>query len=718
MINKIDLRKAISSIAISNAKRNTIYKAFSDLDSITKEEFDLVKSDISKVVESMLTKDTVGKANGVASLDSNGSVPIEQLGNIDITLFLIVRELPTDDIKSNKIYLVPNQNGKGDNVYVEYLYVEGVWEKVGEFKPEVDLSHIEAKLETKANITDVNNRFDDLSNHCFKLGYTGGISAPFSLIHRFGQKIQLLNNDEVYTYGDISSVLEEDTEYYIYDKTINSFIKTTKIEYFNCDPQGDFFKTIEPLDLTHTFYLDNEKTGIVDNLNQLTIEESNIFVNLPYVEVNDNLDDDIVPQYIYDATDNKWIEVIDTYYVEGCYAFNTEKPLDLTHELYYSYSSALVNWTTVGDFAIALGDNSSANGDNSTSLGNNTSANALGSIAIGNSTNSEGECSIAIGNNTSAKGDSSITLGKEASTDTQASESIAIGANTSVIGSNSLALGSSISINSSSAIAIGYITEAYNNSIAIGTHNAARNMSSIVIGDYAETGNKNIELDGKYSIAIGCNSKAKSNYSLALGAFSTTSIDYAIALGKNVSNTKSIFGVGFNGVNGIDMDRDNYGLYLKDFGGYDGTNLVVKSGDIETLNPDIKSVQQIINEKADASAIPTKVSQLTNDANFITSYTETDPVWTREKTNYYTKTEIDNKGYLTAHQSLDNYAKKTEIPNVSTKADLVGDKLKAEQLPKLLNITTAATAEEVVTKFNALLADLKAKGYMEADTAE
>lgn len=31
MINKNDLRKAISSIAISNAKRNTIYKAFSDL---------------------------------------------------------------------------------------------------------------------------------------------------------------------------------------------------------------------------------------------------------------------------------------------------------------------------------------------------------------------------------------------------------------------------------------------------------------------------------------------------------------------------------------------------------------------------------------------------------------------------------------------------------------------------------------------------------------
>lgn len=31
---------------------------------------------------------------------------------------------------------------------------------------------------------------------------------------------------------------------------------------------------------------------------------------------------------------------------------------------------------------------------------------------------------------------------------------------------------------------------------------------------------------------------------------------------------------------------------------------------------------------------------------------------------------------------------------------------------------TVSTAKEVITKFNALLADLKAKGYMEADTVQ
>lgn len=715
MINKIDLRKAISSIAISNAKRNTIYRAFSDLDSITKEEFDSVKSDISKVVESMLTKDTVGKANGVASLDSNGNVPIEQLGNIDTTLFLIVRELPTTDIQSNKIYLVPNQDGQGNNVYIEYLYVEDVWEKVGEFKPEVDLSDIEEKLDTKADLS--------LENYCFHLGNNGEVAAPYKEFIIKSHIVQLNDNGE-YMYADINGNLSDEEYSYVYDKVYDKSINITKIsENIEITTEGDFFKTDEPLDLTHTFYLDNEQTGVVENLTQLTIEESNIFINLPYVEVNDNLDDNEAPQYIYDATDNKWILVIKTYHVGTYTGFNTEEPLDLTDELYYSNSGIVLgNWvypgycsTSIGYKAFAddegctaIGFKASSGGDYSIAIGANAKTNSNWAICIGCQSYTVGSDSIVIGRNTVTNNDNTIFVGNEIKTDSNTTNSIAIGGNIRIRGVNSVAIGRHATADAFS-VAIGYSANAWSsNAVAIGDAAYAPFIDSTAIGNSAETGG-----------------------------------NYAIALGNNVSNTKSIFGVGFNRVNGIDMDRDNYGLYLKGFGGYDGTNLVVKSGDTETLNPDIKSVQQIINEKADASTVPTKVSQLTNDANFITSYTETDPVWTREKTDYYTKTEIDNKGYLTAHQSLDDYATKTDLDGVkasmddyfddtiknyvtiqhvygivSTKADLVDDKLKAEQLPKLNNITTAATAEEVVTKFNDLLAYLKAKGYMEADTAE
>ena len=67
-------------------------------------------------------------------------------------------------------------------------------------------------------------------------------------------------------------------------------------------------------------------------------------------------------------------------------------------------------------------------------------------------------------------------------------------------------------------------------------------------------------------------------------------------------------------------------------------------------------------KKTDIPTVPTKLSELTNDSGYITTYTETDPVWDSEKSNYYTKTEINEKNYLTEHQSLADYAKKSEIP--------------------------------------------------------
>lgn len=413
MINKIDLRKAISSIAISNAKRNTIYRAFSDLDSITKEEFDSVKSDISKVVESMLTKDTVGKANGVASLDSNGSVPIEQLGNIDTTLFLIVDELPTTDIKSNKIYLVPKQNGQCDNVYVEYLRVVDAWEKLGEFKPDIN-----------------------------------------------------------------------------YDEILNKVKEVVVVPDSNLNILG----------------------GFDENGNKIYIED------------------------------------------------------------FYSKS-------------VDIGINNLLAGSNTICIGNNNDLDDVGE-------------SVIIGQNTLGAGFDAC---------------IAIGTDGTKVMAYDIILGGKIGYKEC-VTSIGYFAKEVNNS----------DKTIYQIGGY----------DGDNTHKY------------------------------NLEET---------------LDYDNgHKKYIYGIGGYDGTNSNTEG---------IKSLQEVLADKADVSV-------------------------------YYTKTEIDNKGYLTAHQSLDDYAKKTEIPNVSTKADLVDGKLRAEQLPKLLNITTAATAEEVVTKFNALLADLKAKGYMEADTAE
>ena len=58
------------------------------------------------------------------------------------------------------------------------------------------------------------------------------------------------------------------------------------------------------------------------------------------------------------------------------------------------------------------------------------------------------------------------------------------------------------------------------------------------------------------------------------------------------------------------------------------------------------------NDLTNKPTIPTKTSQLTNDSGFITSI----------PSEYVTETELNSKGYLTQHQNLSPYAKKTDLP--------------------------------------------------------
>ena len=115
--------------------------------------------------------------------------------------------------------------------------------------------------------------------------------------------------------------------------------------------------------------------------------------------------------------------------------------------------------------------------------------------------------------------------------------------------------------------------------------------------------------------------------------------------------------------------------------------------------------------KTEIPTVPTNVSSFINDAGYLTQHQtlktingetivgegnieissgeETDPIWTAEKVNYYTKTEVNTsleskankseipslngyateqwvgqQGYLTQHQSLDNYYTKSEIDGI------------------------------------------------------
>lgn len=104
------------------------------------------------------------KADGPIVLDSNGYISstintafkkingksiLKTYGDtsditIDLSLFIIPADntLPTSDINPNKIYLIKDVGAPEDshNVYVEYMYINSAWEKLGEYKSDVDLA--------------------------------------------------------------------------------------------------------------------------------------------------------------------------------------------------------------------------------------------------------------------------------------------------------------------------------------------------------------------------------------------------------------------------------------------------------------------------------------------------------------------------------------------------------------------------------------------------
>ena len=120
--------------------------------------------------DAQVKRSEMGVASGVATLGSDGKVPSAQLalktvngqsvygsGNvtIDLTLYKIVSELPDEDIDANKIYLVLGAAGS-QNTYIEYIYTGTAWEKLGEYKADIDLTpyvkFIDIASSTKAGV--------------------------------------------------------------------------------------------------------------------------------------------------------------------------------------------------------------------------------------------------------------------------------------------------------------------------------------------------------------------------------------------------------------------------------------------------------------------------------------------------------------------------------------------------------------------------------------
>ena len=146
-----------------------------------------IKTQIDKSKQNVL--DTKGVANGIASLDAGGNVPLSQLGNLDTTFFEIVTELPTDirNIKKH-IYILKDSKDGENNKYAEYIYTgdltdAGVvdvtkWEKLGDFVPTFDLQEYVKKKSAVVKLEFCDPSWDGAWN--------GDDDAPFKTAIRIG----------------------------------------------------------------------------------------------------------------------------------------------------------------------------------------------------------------------------------------------------------------------------------------------------------------------------------------------------------------------------------------------------------------------------------------------------------------------------------------------------------------------------------------------------
>lgn len=599
----------------------------------------------------MLTKDTVGKANGVASLDSNGSVPIEQLGNIDTTLFLIVRELPTTDIKPNKIYLVPNQDGQGNNVYIEYLYVEDVWEKVGEFKPDINYNEIINKVKEVTVCKDDNNNivggFDENGNKIpIEHFYSKSVDIGINNLVAGSNTICIGNNNDLDDVGE-SVIIGQNTLGASFDACIAigtdgtkvmayDIILGGKIGYKECVTSiGYFAKEVQHSD--KIIYQIGGYDG--DNTHKYNLEET-----LDY--------DNDHEKYIYGiggyngttTDDSKSLQEVLDDKIETVYSYGSKSYLfriDTTDDVI-----SVIGDTTSNTAMLFFGkdndtEEASAVGITRTNIILRSDNNYIDVTANGIRKNDGSNTTVFATDgtlfdldtkaNTSAIPTkvSQLTNDSNFATEDYVSDNVVDFKNMAILSFNNTINGLfddngkkvDAYIKDSNSIIIGFDSDTdldinCKNTISIGNNIAHKSGNNIIIG-------RDIEPNSNDSIIIGKNIHCNYDNIVIVGSndYGSTTNGY-ISIGYDIHpNPNAIYQIaGHGNDNQYNLEETlTYGnehkKYIYGIGGYDGTN-----SDTE----EVKSLQEVLADKADASA-------------------------------YYTKTEIDGKGYLTAHQSLDDY---------------------------------------------------------------
>lgn len=183
------------------------------------DKVDDISTKVADISTKIIKKGSLGTING-QSIENGNNV------TIDLTLFKVVDTLPKTDIDVNKIYLLPNPAGADGNTYIEYMYIKGKWEVVGEYKSEMSLDGYYTKEDADKKFltkTEAGNLADyvktgDLDTKVGDAGYVkiAQVNAAIGTQIDGFKKIVMLTTSE-YNSLVSSGTVDTNTVYMTYD---------------------------------------------------------------------------------------------------------------------------------------------------------------------------------------------------------------------------------------------------------------------------------------------------------------------------------------------------------------------------------------------------------------------------------------------------------------------------------------------------------------------
>ena len=800
-----------------------------------------IKAAISGKADASELKDVKKQVENKADL-VDGKVPLAQLGNIDTQVMLVVDKLPNTDIKANKIYLVKNTDSTEDQqVYTEYVYVNWKWEKLGEFKPEVDLSGYAEKSSSIKKIyrltegdaktftrIEGNNFVEALTKEGNFVGVVINIKipnseeqwcvannsngVPFIIANESPTNIKVsIGNDEYFIINDYNYWTIDGEKYiraFWMPECFADNSSSDKIVYGLLSNNNSVFQkwyeiskissktTINDVKFVDITDYDNFSGGLKQPIGTLIVSRSKNNIAIEYadghIERFNKTDDIRIGGYAEDYTYNNFLNY--KYYSYFTKDASLEvngsvKCRDLTTK-----GKAEINGT------LTVNGQAEING----TINNNNSPLKVGETTINGTLHVENNDIKSKSIYPANTGSSSLkdpSKGKIPGNYVVTKSNLGKGAHNydklfveNIYWSDCTDINSySTSLNNEGTIQI---------LSARGINKKPVWVFDGEVNDYPDCDFLCIHADNYTNSSIADTIVFEYSSDYDSEAPSGGSINFNVdncTISDGYDNNPFVFGNGvhYDKYNKIPFDLiglsntinlpNKIDLDFSEFGEIGLENIVDSTASITIklknesclyLDSGRKGKSNLVyatdgswfdlTTKADVSAIPTKVSQLTNDGNFIAPHTNPVlsglTVTSNAKIKFIQKSGGSEGTYLVAETVADRVANKVYaadgslfdvgklvkkiqcnvsgdtnnievgyttvdntynfavVPTVTTNHGGImspADKVKLDSLPsitsKLVNITTAATAEEVVTKFNALLADLKAKGYMKAD---